>query len=333
MGKFFIRFDRIASAFVVAALLFIAPPAVTAEKAETARIGVFAFAGASGDCQNKAFVEGLRELGMVEGQNIVIDCERASGEQTVDAAATALVSRRPDVIVVFGHAPTLAIRRATQEIPIVMSTSGEPVAAGLVASLARPGGNITGVSYYNTELNAKRLEIIKSVVPGAKRIAFIRDPRAPADLLDVYTRHSTEAAKMLGVDLHIVDVSSPGAIDALYPQLVKANVDAVFIMPFHALFKEIPRIVQLAKQFKLPTMHCHKTFVPAGGLMFYGVDYEIQHRRMATYVDKILHGAKPADLPIEQPARFEFHLNRTAADALGLKLSPAVLMRANKVIE
>ena len=329
----FKNFHRITAATILAALAFGTTTGATTEKADKPRIGVFAFSNSSGDCQNKAFAEGLLELGYVEGKNIVTDCQYASGHQDIDSAVAELVKRRPDVIVAFGHAPAQAVSRATRDIPIVMSSSGEPVAAGLVASLARPGGNVTGVSYYNTELNAKRLELIKAVVPGIKRVALMRDPHAPQDLIDVYARHSSAAAKTLGLELHVVDVNHPNDLDDLYAQMAKNKIEAVFIMPFHTLFKEVPRIARLAKQHKLPTMHCHKSFVPAGGLMFYGVDYAIQHRRMATYVDKILRGAKPADLPVEQPARFEFHLNRTTADVIGLTLSPAVLMRANKVIE
>lgn len=297
------------------------------------RIGFFAFASATADCQNKPFLEGLKELGYVLGENVIIECKHVSGHQEIDAAAQELVSRRPDILVAFGHAPALAMRRATRDIPIVMSTSGEPVASGLVTSLARPGGNVTGVSYYNTELNAKRLELMKAVVPGLKRVALVRDPHAPPDLLDVYSRHSKEAARTLGLELHIVDVNTVEELDARFAQMAQDKIQAVFIMPFHTLFKETPRIARLAKLHKLPTMHCHKGFVPAGGLMFYGVDYETQHRRMAAYVDKILRGAKPADLPIEQPARFEFHVNRATAEEMGLKLSSAVLMRANKVVE
>ena len=297
------------------------------------RIGFFAFASVTADCQNKPFLDGLQELGYVVGENVIIECKHVNGHQEIDAAAKELVSSRPDILVAFGHAPALAMLRATRDIPIVMSTSGEPVTAGLVTSLARPGGNVTGVSYYNTELNAKRLELMKAVVPGLKRVALVRDPHAPPDLLDVYARHSKEAAKTLGLELHVVDVNTVEELDARFAQMAQDKIQAVFIMPFHTLFKETPRIARLAKLHKLPTMHCHKGFVPAGGLMFYGVDYATQHRRMAAYVDKILRGAKPADLPIEQPARFEFHLNRAAADELGLKLSAAVLMRANKVVE
>lgn len=318
---------------ILSMLILGAAKAASPQAAVKAHIGIFAFSNASGDCQNKAFTEGMLELGYIDGKNVVIDCQHASGHQEIDVAVAQLVNRRPDVIVAFGHAPALAVRRATRDIPIVMSSSGEPVAAGLVASLARPGGNVTGVSYYNTELNAKRLELIKVMLPDIKRVALIRDPHAPADLIDVYARHSAAAAKTLELDLRVLDVNKPDDLDTLYAQMAKDKIEAVFIMPFHTLFKEIPRISRLAKIHKLPTMHCHKSFVPAGGLMFYGVDYAVQHRRMAVYVDKILRGAKPADLPVEQPARFEFHLNRATADELGINLSPAILMRANKVIE
>lgn len=331
------RVDRLSRSVAFFALWATVPlsmgSAATPEPGHKPRIGVFAFANTGGTCENKAFSDGLREQGLVTGQNIEIECQHANEHGAIDAAAADLVRRRPDIIVAFGHAPALAMRRATRDIPIVMSTSGEPVAAGLVASLARPGGNVTGVSYYNAELNAKRLELIKSVVPGVKRVALVRDPNAPPDLIEVYERHSREAAKALGLELRMVDASGGAELDARFAQMAKDGVEAVFIMPFHALFKEIPRIAQLAKRYKLPTMHCNKAFVPAGGLMFYGVDYFDQHRRMAAYVDKILRGAKPAELPVEQPARFEFHINRIAAEELGLKLSPAVLMRANKIVE
>lgn len=328
-----LRLYRVTTVTILTALTLSPASAATAKMAGAPRIGFFAFASASGGCQNKAFTEGLRDLGYVDGQNIVFDCQHVSGHQEVDAAAAELVRRRPAVIVAFGHAPALAMHRATRTIPVVVSISGEPVTSGLVASLARPGGNVTGVSYYNTELNAKRLELIKAVVPGVKHVALVRDSHAPQDLRHVYARHCREAAKTLGLKVHVVDVSSAEDLDSLFAQMARANIDAVFIMPFYTLFKEIPRIARLAKLHKLPTMHSHKGFVPAGGLMFYGVDFAVQHRRMATYVDKILRGAKPAELPIEQPARFEFHLNRATADEIGLKLSPAVLMRANKVIE
>lgn len=324
---------RLTFVTILAVSTFGTATAVTPKTTDKARIGIFAFSNTGGDCQNKAFTEGMLELGYADGKNIVMDCQHASGHDEINAVIAELLSRRPDVIVAFGHAPALALSRATRDIPIVMSSSGEPVAAGLVASLARPGGNVTGVSYYNAELNAKRLELIKTMLPDIKRVGLIRDANAPAHLLDVYTRHSAAAAKTLGLELRVLDVNKPDELDALYAQMAKDKIEAVFIMPFHTLFKEIPRISRLAKSHRLPTMHCHKSFVPAGGLMFYGVDYALQHRRMATYVDKILRGAKPADLPVEQPARFEFHLNRATAEELGIKLSPAILMRANKVIE
>lgn len=324
---------RITIVVILIVLTFGSATAATSQRSDKPHVAIFAFSNTGGDCQNKAFTEGLLALGYVEGKNIVIDCQHAGGHQEIDAIVTELISRRPDVIVVFGHAPALAVSRATRDIPIVMSSSGEPVAAGLVASLARPGGNVTGVSYYNTELNAKRLELIKTILPDIRRVGLIRDANAPTHLLDVYASHSATAAKTLGLELRILDVNKPDDLDTLYAQMAKDKIEAVFIMPFHTLFREIPRISRLAKAHRLPTMHCHKSFVPAGGLMFYGVDYAVQHRRMATYVDKILRGAKPADLPVEQPARFEFHLNRATAEELGIKLSPSILMRANKVIE
>jgi putative ABC transport system substrate-binding protein len=235
--------------------------------------------------------------------------------------------------VVFGHGASLAIKQATQTIPVVMSTSGEPVAIGMVKSLAKPGGNITGVSYYNAELNAKRLELLRAVKPGIKRVALLIDPTAPRDLIEIYMRHTLEAAKTLGVETAAFEIRPLSKLEGLIQDMIKDRVDAIYVMPFLATLEEIKGLADLAKKYKLPTTHFHKRFVLGGGLMSYGVDYEYQHRRMATYVDKILKGANPADLPIEQPARFELTLNMATAKVLGLQVPDTVLLRADTVID
>jgi putative tryptophan/tyrosine transport system substrate-binding protein len=192
------------SAATMLALLFIASPAL-AEQDGKPVIGILDFTEAG--CRSEPFMAGMRDLGYIEGKTMVIECAHSNGQYTgIDRAAADLVKRRPDVIVVFGHATSLAIKQATQTIPVVMSTSGEPVAIGMVKSLAKPGGNITGVSYYNAELNAKRLELLRTVKPGIKRVALVIDPTAPRDLIDIYTRDILEAAKTLGVESATFDL-------------------------------------------------------------------------------------------------------------------------------
>jgi putative ABC transport system substrate-binding protein len=203
----------------------------------------------------------------------------------------------------------------------------------MVQSLSRPGGNITGVSYYNAELNAKRLELLKAVKPGIKRVALVADPTAPSDLTDIYTRHTLEAAKVLGLEARVFNIRPVPQMESMIQDMIKDGIEAVYVMPFQATLEDIRGFADLAKKYKLPTTHFHKRFVAAGGLMSYGVDYEFQRRRMATYVDKILKGANPAELPIEQPARFELTLNMATAKALGLQVPESVLLRADKVIE
>jgi putative ABC transport system substrate-binding protein len=286
-------------------------------------------------CRSEPFIAGLRDLGYVEGKTMIIDCQynHDGGYLGLDQAAKDLVQRKPDVIAVFGHATSLAMKRATQTIPVVMSTSGEPVAIGMVQSLARPGGNITGVSYYNAELNAKRLELLKAVKPSIKRVALVTDPTAPPDLIDIYTHHTLEAARTLGLEAVTYNIRPLPELEAMVKDMARDRVDAIYVMPFQATLEEIRGFADLAKKYKLPTTHFSQRFVAAGGLMSYGVDYAAQRRRMATYVDKILKGAKPAELPIEQPARFQLTLNMATAKALGLQLPESVLLRADKVIE
>lgn len=317
---------------VLLSLLVLAAPAMAKQDGKPV-IGVLDFHEKG--CRSEPFIAGLHDLGWVEGKDMVIDCQhnKEGGYSGLDKAAQELVQRKPDVIVVFGHATSLAMKRATQTIPVVMSTSGEPVVIGMVRSLAKPGGNITGVSYYNAELNAKRLELLKAVKPGMKRVALVIDTNAPADLIDIYKLHTFDAARALGLGVVIVNIRPFPELEAMMQDMIKERVNGVYVMPFQATLEEIRGFADLAKKYKLPTTHFHKRFVVSGGLMSYGVDYELQRRRMAAYVDKILKGVSPAELPIEQPARFEFTLNMGTARALGLQVPESVLLRADKVIE
>lgn len=306
-----------------------------AERKTPARIGFLAWDAAS--CRSEVFITALRELGHVEGRNVVIDCHHADGSYAgLAPAAAESARRRPDVIVAITHDYAEAARRVTKDIPIVMIVGGDPVAAGLVASLARPGGNITGVGHFSPELNAKRLELLKAIAPRIKRVAalsFREGPDNPSEMGGLYVRESKMAAKALGLELLIVEARGAEDLDRAFDEIARAQADALDILPNRLFAAEAQRIADLAVWHRLPTIHWYKPFPAMGGLMAYGVDYETVHRRAAVYVDKILKGAKPGELPIEQPPRFELTINLKAAHELGLNVSQSLLMRADKVIE
>ncbi len=285
-------------------------------------------------CRDEAFAAGLRELGYIEGKNIVIDCRHAGGrDEQLQSAAEDLARSRPAVIVALNHNWALAAQQATKDIPVVVISSGDPVASGFAASLAHPGGNITGLTYFATELNAKRLEFLKTVVPGLKRVAVLKNPKSDRALVDGYLRETRAAAQAFGIELIIVEAASEPELERAFDRIVQAKAQAVYILATLIYNEMGQKIADLALWHNLPTMHFHKHYPAIGGLMSYGPDYDILHRRAATYVDKILKGAKPADLPIEQPAQFELHINQATARELGLKIPQSLLLRADKVIE
>ena len=295
------------------------------------RIGFLAFS--EGGCGNKPFHDGLRELGYVEGKNFTFDCRHAHGRfEALDAAAAELVHAKADVIVVFGHAPSRAAQRATKEIPIVISASGEPVEMGFVQSLARPGGNITGVSYFYTELNIKRLEYLKTLVPNLKRLAVLVHAGVPTELVNAYLQDCETAGKALGFGIQVVKFTKLENLEEAFAEMVSSRAQALFVAPMREVAAETKRLVELSNHHRLPNIHFRKSFAKEGGLMSYGTDYAVLYRRTATYVAKILKGAKPAELPVEQPARFEFVVNVKAAKALGLTVPPELLLRADEVI-
>jgi putative ABC transport system substrate-binding protein len=236
-----------------------------------------------------------------------------------------------DIIVSSGPTLTNILKEATTTIPIVMGYHTDPVGTGLVASLARPGGNITGLSVLSPELGGKRLEILKEVVPKLSRVAVVGSSTLPgnAEML----RETELAAGALGVKLQFVDVLSPKDIEAAFQRTVQGRIEAVLAQGSGVLNAHRTQVAGLAVKSRLPAMYYAAEFVEAGGLMFYGVDFPDLHRRAATYVDKILKGAKPADLPVEQPKKFEFVINLKAAKQIGLTIPPNVLARADKVIK
>jgi len=314
-------------------LSVVSAPAMAARSASPpARIGVLAFDAQY--CRNGPFLAGLGDLGYVEGRQYEIVCRHAGGRyDQLSAAASELVRAQPSVIVAFTHGDTEAAHAATKTIPIVMTVSGDPVAAGLVTSMKRPGGNVTGLSYYNSELVPKRLQRLAEMAPGIKRIALLTDPRVSADLNEVYLRDSRSAAKRLGLDVLVVEVRSDSDFAPAFDEIVRSGAGAVCTLANRLVTDQAQAIADLARWNRLPVMHYHKRFPAVGGLASYGVDYKQLHRHMASFVDKILKGAKPGDLPIEQPTRFEFVVNGATARELGLKLPSAVVMRADQVIE
>jgi putative ABC transport system substrate-binding protein len=279
----------------------------------------------------EAFRQGLRELGYVEGKNIVIEWRYAEGKPDRYPALTAeLVRLKVDILVAGSPTTAVILKEATTTIPIVMGYHTDPVGTGLVASLARPGGNITGLSVLAPELGGKRLEILKEVVPKLSRLAVIGSSTLPgnAEIL----KETELAAAAAGVKLQFVDVLSPKDIEAAFRRMVKERANAVLAQGSGVLNAQRTQVAALAVKSRLPAMYYAPEFVEAGGLMFYGVDFADLYRRAATYVVKILKGAKPAELPVEQPKKFEFIVNLKAAKQIGLTIPPNVLVRADRVI-
>jgi len=281
----------------------------------------------------EAFREGLRELGYVEGKNIVI--EQRYGQEKPDRVrelAIELVRLKVDVIVSGGNSSTQAAKKATNTIPIVMSQSSDPVGNGFVASLARPGGNITGLSRLAPELSGKRLELLKEIVPGLSRVAVFATSTSPGNAQEL--REVELAAGALGVKLQYLDVLSPKDLETAFRAAGKGRADAVLMMVSGTVgSSQRKEMADLAVKSRLPVINEAASWVEAGGLISYGVNRFDLDRRAATYVDKILKGAKPADLPVEQPKKFEFVVNLKAAKQIGLTIPPNVLARADKVIK
>jgi ABC-type uncharacterized transport system substrate-binding protein len=280
----------------------------------------------------EALRQGLRELGYVEGKNILIESRYAEGKlDRLPALAAELVRLKVDVIVTSGPLPTRATKETTSTIPIVMAQDSDPVGNGFVASLARPGGNITGLSALRPELSGKRLELLKEIVPRLSRAAVFGTSTQPGNAQML--KEIELAAGAFGVKLQFVDVLSPKDIESAFRAAGKGQADAVLMMvPSSVDSSRRKEIVELAVKSQLPATYQQGEYVEAGGLMSYGVSTDDLNRRAATYVDKILKGRKPADLPVEQPKKFEFIINLKAAKQIGLTIPPNVLVRADRVI-
>jgi putative tryptophan/tyrosine transport system substrate-binding protein len=279
----------------------------------------------------EAFRQGLRELGYVERKNIVIEWRYGQEKpDRVSELAAKLVRLKVDVIVSGGNSATQAAKKATNTIPIVMTQSSDPVASGFVASLARPGGNITGLSTLAPEISGKRLELLKEIVPKLSRVAVLGTSTSPGNAQEL--REVELAVGALRVKLQYVDLLSSKDIETAFRAASKERADAVLMMSGAVGSSQRKEIAELAVKSRLPAIYEQAAYVEAGGLMSYGVSVTDLARRAATYVDKILKGAKPADLPVEQPTKFEFIINLKAAKQIELTIPPNVLARADKVI-
>ncbi len=280
-----------------------------------------------------AFLQGLRDLGWVEGKTIVIEYRWAEGrpDRLPDLAAE-LVRLKVDVILAGSHAVAVAAKNATATSPIVMATGADPVRFGLVASLARPGGNVTGLSFsVGTDIVGKWLELLKEIVPKVRRVAVLSNPANPSHALVIES--VTVAARAMGVQLQLLKAGGPNEFDNAFAAMSRERAEALLVLldPFFSFHRV--RLSDLVAKSRVPAMYGSREYPEAGGLMSYGADYRHNFRRSATYVDKILKGAKPADLPIEQPTKFELVVNLKTAKALGLTIPPSLLLRADQVIE
>jgi putative tryptophan/tyrosine transport system substrate-binding protein len=283
----------------------------------------------------EAFRQGLRDLGYLEGQNIAIEYRSAEGKlERLAALSAELVNLKVDIIVTLATPGALAGRQATTTIPIVVAAMADPARDGLVASLARPGGNITGSTFLGPELISKRLGLVKEIVPAASRMAVLWHPGVYSErtMTDMLTQ-TTEGARRLGFQLQVVGAGSADDFDRAFSEITRGRADALVVFPSPMLYLEHRRIVDLAAKIRLPTVYPWREAVDAGGLIAYGANIFDLLRRAAIYVDKILKGAKPGDLPIEQPTKFDFVINLRTAKALGLTIPPSLLARADQVIE
>ena len=286
----------------------------------------------AGSHLHEAFLHGLRDLGYVEGQNLVMERRDAEGQlDRLPALAAQLVARQVEVIVTWGVPGTRAAQQATSTIPIVMAEAGDPVRTGLVASLARPGGNVTGLSVMDPDLNSKQLQLLKEAAPKISRVAVLYNPTFPASVLSL--REVQAAGPALGLAILPMEVRTSDALDAQLAVMTSMHADALLTFGDPFTSRHQSRLLDFAAKHQWPAASLWREFVEAGGLMSYGPSLRDLFRRAATYVHKILQGAKPGDLPVEQPMKFDLILNLKTAKALGLTIPPTLLFQADEVIK
>jgi putative ABC transport system substrate-binding protein len=276
--------------------------------------------------------DGLRELGYEEGRNVIIEFRWADGKYDQFPALVAeLLAAKVDVIITAGTPATLAIKKATSTVPLVFIAVGDPVGTGVVPNLGRPGGNITGLSSIAPDLEGKRLELLREVVPKLSHVAFFLNPANAFHTASM--RQARVAAQSLGIKLQPMEVNKSEQLDGAFASIVKEKPDALLILADRVFLHNRKRMMEFAIQQRLPSVNAYRELVEAGGLISYGPSYEDMHRRAAVYVDKILKGTKPADLPIEQPTKFTLLINLKTAKTLGLTVPPTLVARADELIE
>jgi putative ABC transport system substrate-binding protein len=298
---------------------------------QTVRIGILQSGSASSSMSRMvAFREGLRELGYVEGKNIHIDYRYAEGKtHQFEVLAVELVRLQPDVIVTSGSPGITALMKATNKIPVVMAAIGDAVGNRFVKSLAQPGGNVTGLSFLDPDISTKRLELLKEAIPRVVRVALLRHPASGKQSLEA----TLGTAQSLKVQAQVLETEGPNEFDGAFVAAKKGGAEAINVMASPILFAYRKELVDLSAKHRLPGMYENKEFVEAGGLLSYGANLDDLYRRAATYVDKILKWSKPADLPVEQPTKFEFFVNLKTANQIGVTIPPNVLARADRVIK
>jgi putative ABC transport system substrate-binding protein len=325
---------RLIGLVILTLSLVVAPFAVEGQPTgKVYRIGVLETVSSTLNTANlDAFRQGLRELGYVEGQNFVIEYRSADGQpERFPGLATELVRLKVDLIVTRGTPAVLAAKKATGSIPIVMASSADPAGYGIVSGLARPGGNVTGLSTIGVELAGKRLELLKEAIPRIARIAQLANMSSPASASQ--WPQIEVAARSLGLEPQLLDVRASEDFARAFDTAIKQRADAVSVANDTLIQTNRRRIVDLSAKHRLPSIFGSREFVDAGGLMAYGPNFTDLYRRAATYVDKIFKGAKPGDLPVEQPTKFELVINLKTAKALGLTIPQTLLQRADQVIE
>jgi len=324
---------QLSSILLIVAVAVVAATAQAQQPAKIARIGFLITSSPAAIAPRlDAFRQSLRELGYVEGKSIVIERRHAEGKSDhLPALAAELVRLKVDVIVTSGPTATRPAKEATSTIPIVMTFDDDPVGSGFVASLARPGGNVTGLSTLSPEISGKQLELLKEIVPRLARVAVIGTSSREGTAQSL--KELQPAADAFGVRVQYLDIQDPKDIESIFRAASKGRADAILVLQSPVFNSHRAQIADLALKSRLPATYPRREFVEDGGLMSYGVSIFDLDRRAAIYVDKILKGAKPAELPVEQPTKFEFVINLKAAKQIGLTIPPNVLARADKVIK
>jgi len=322
---------NITSIFFLALSVFIPILNISSQAQQPGKVPHIGFLSLSGANQ-EAFRQGLRDLGYIEGKNIAIESRTAANRaDRLSVLAGELVDLKVDVIVAAGSQAVHAAQRTTKSIPIVMTSSSDPVGTGFVASLAHPGGNITGLSLLGPDLSTKRLEMLKEIVLGVSRVAVFWNPDDPAAKISL--SETEYAAKALAMHLQILEIREASDFQSAFRAANKGRARALILLPAPIVATQAKQIAELALKNNLPAISPVSEFPNAGGLMSYGANLADLYRRAATYVDKIMKGAKPADLPVEQPTKFELVINLKTAKQIGLTIPPNVLARADKVIK